>query len=92
MSEDEVLRFYRAASDIRKRLHLKAAQSNLKTIKYNQSCGSERKNLKKKKSQWLQPVKTAPTTCGRNTTTATDTFICRAARRDLNSGRNQINA
>ncbi len=89
MSEDEARRFYRAASAPAKAAP-KAAPSNPKTTNATKVAEVKEKP-EEKKEPVVAPVKTAPPRVV-ETPQQQQTRLYVAARRDLNSGRNQINA
>ena len=89
MSEDEARRFYRAVSTPAKAAP-KAAQSNPKTTNATKVAEMKEKP-EEKKEPVVAPVKTAPPRVV-ETPQQQQTRLYVAARRDLNSGRNQINA
>lgn len=89
MSEDEARRFYRATSESTKAAP-KAVPSNLKTINKTKVAEVKEKP-EEKKEPVAAAVKTAPPRVV-ETPQQQQTRLYVAARRDLNSGRNQINA
>ena len=89
MSEDEARRFYRATSESTKAAP-KAVPSNPKTINKTKVAEVKEKP-EEKKEPVAAAVKTAPSRVV-ETPQQQQTRLYVAARRDLNSGRNQINA
>ena len=89
MSEDEARRFYRATSESAK-AGPKATPSNPKTINKTKVAEVKEKP-EEKKEPVAAAVKTAPSRVV-ETPQQQQTRLYVAARRDLNSGRNQINA
>lgn len=89
MSEDEARRFYRATSESAK-AGAKVTPSNAKTINKTKVAEVKEK-LEEKKEPVAAAVKTAPPRVV-ETPQQQQTRLYVAARRDLNNGRNQINA